>query len=139
MKTITPYLLRFALTTTLLTIVFRFFLSYGIENQSGIIITTSAVTYGLLMFVTGWYFGRKDGEYLPIYDVGFRFHLTTYLIHNGISLLWLGLGFGSKYENLSVSIMVAIYWGIFLLLHFIFYIWARKNSIENLDKEDLFE
>ncbi|NLC66924.1 MAG: hypothetical protein GX752_08365 [Clostridium sp.] len=139
MKTITPYLLRFALTTTLLTIVFRFFLSYGIENQSGIIITTSAVTYGLLMFATGWYFGRKDGEYLPIYDVGFRFHLTTYLIHNGISLLWLGLGFGSKYENLSVSIMVAIYWGIFLLLHFIFYIWARKNSIENLDKEDLFE
>lgn len=139
MKTITPYLLRFALTTTLLTIVFRFFLSYGIENQSGIIITTSAVTYGLLMFSTGWYFGRKDGEYLPIYDVGFRFHLTTYLIHNGISLLWLGLGFGSKYENLSVSIMVAIYWGIFLLLHFIFYIWARKNSIENLDKEDLFE
>ncbi len=139
MKTITPYLLRFALTTTLLTIVFRFFLSYGIENQSGIIITTSAVTYGLLMFATGWYFGRKDGEYLPIYDVGFRFHLTTYLIHNGISLLWLGRGFGSKYENLSVSIMVAIYWGIFLLLHFIFYIWARKNSIENLDKEDLFE
>ncbi len=139
MKTITPYLLRFALTTTLLTIVFRFFLSYGIENQSGIIITTSAVTYGLLMFATGWYFGRKDGEYLPIYDVGFRFHLTTYLIHNGISLLWLGLGFGSKYENLSVSIMVAIYWGIFLLLHFIFYIWVRKNSIENLDKEDLFE
>ena len=139
MKTITPYLLRFALTTTLLTIVFRFFLSYGIENQSGIIITTSAVTYGLLMFATGWYFGRKDGEYLPIYDVGFRFHLTTYLIHNGISVLWLGLGFGSKYENLSVSIMVAIYWGIFLLLHFIFYIWARKNSIENLDKEDLFE
>lgn len=139
MKTITPYLLRFALTTTLLTIVFRFFLSYGIENQSGIIITTSAVTYGLLMFASGWYFGRKDGEYLPIYDVGFRFHLTTYLIHNGISLLWLGLGFGSKYENLSVSIMVAIYWGIFLLLHFIFYIWVRKNSIENLDKEDLFE
>uniref|UniRef100_UPI004048EA0B hypothetical protein n=1 Tax=Mariniflexile sp. TaxID=1979402 RepID=UPI004048EA0B len=139
MKTITPYLLRFALTATLLTIVFRYFLSYGIENQSGIIITTSAVTYGLLMFASGWYFGRKDGEYLPIYDVGFRFHLTTYLIHNGISLLWIVLGFGSKYENLSVSIMVAIYWGIFLLLHFIFYVWARKNSIENLDKEDLFE
>ena len=42
MKTITPYLLRFALTATILTIVFRYFLSYGIENQSGIIITISA-------------------------------------------------------------------------------------------------
>ena len=87
MKTITQYLLRFALTATVLTIIFRYFLSYGIENQSGILITISAVTYGLLMFASGWYFGRKDGEYLPIYDVGFRFHLTTYLIHNGISLL----------------------------------------------------
>lgn len=38
MKTITPYLLGFALTATALTIVFRYFLSYGIENQSGIII-----------------------------------------------------------------------------------------------------
>ena len=139
MKTITPYLLRFALTATILTIVFRYFLSYGIENQSGIIITISATIYGLLMFASGWYFGRKDEEYLPIYDVGFRFHLTTYLIHNGISLLWIGLGFGSKNENLNVSIMVAIYWGIFLLIHFAFFLWARKNSINNLDKEDIFE
>lgn len=139
MKTITPYLLRFALIVTPLTIVFRYFLSYGIENQSRIIITVSAVTYGLFMFVLGWYFGRKDGEYLPIFDVGFRFHLTTYLIHNGISLLWIGLGLGSRYENLNLSMMVTIYWGIFLLLHFIFYIWARKNSIDSLNKEDLFE
>lgn len=139
MKTITPYLLRFALTATVLTIIFRYFLSYGIEKQFGIIIIISAAAYGLLMFAFGWYFGRKDGEYLPIYDVGFRFHLTTYLIHNGLSLLWIGLGFGSKYENLNVSIVVAIYWGIFLLIHFIFFLWARKNSINNLDKEDIFE
>lgn len=139
MKTITPYLLRFALPATVLTIIFRYFLSYGIEKQFGIIIIISAAAYGLLMFAIGWYFGRKDGEYLPIYDVGFRFHLTTYLIHNGLSLLWIGLRFGSKYESLNVSIMVAIYWGIFLLIHFIFFLWARKNSINNLDKEDIFE
>ena len=139
MKTITPYLLRFALTSTLLTIVFRYFLSYGIESESGIMITILAVIYGLLMFASGWYFGRKEGGYLPIFDVGFRFHLTTYLIHNGISLLWIGLGFGSKYEKLSLSITVAIYWAIFIALHFIFYLWARKNSIDDLDKEDLFE
>jgi hypothetical protein len=139
MKTITPYLLRFALTITILTIIFRYFLSYGIENHSTLIIIISAVIYFISMFASGWYFGKKDGEHLPIFDVGFRFHLTTYLIHNGISLLWIGLGFGSKYEKLSLSIMVVVYWGIFLLLHFIFYLWARKNSINNLDKEDLFE
>lgn len=139
MKIMTPYLLRFALTAIALTIIFRYGLSYGIENQSGIIITISAVIYGLLMFVSGWFFGRKDGEYLPIHDVGFRFHLTTYLIHIGISLLWIGLGFGSVYENLDVVIMVAIYWGVLLLIHFVFFIWASKNSINNLNKEDIFE
>ncbi|MBB4119368.1 uncharacterized membrane protein (DUF485 family) [Mesonia hippocampi] len=139
MKTITPYLLRFAVTITVLTIIFRYFLSYGIENQLKTIIVACSITYGLLMFISGFYFGRKDGEYLPIYDVGFRFHLTTYLIHNGISLLWIGLGFGAIHENIDTSIMIALYWGFFLLIHFIFFLWAKKNSINNLDKEDLFE
>lgn len=139
MKIITNYLVKFALTATLLTLLFRFFLSSGIENHSTIGITLTAVIYALSMFAAGWYFGRKDGEHLPIFDVGFRFHLTTYLVHNGITLLWIGLGFGAKNENLNLSIMIAVYWGIFLFLHFIFYLWARKNSIDNLDKEDLFE
>ena len=139
MKTITKYLLRFALTAIILTIVFRYFLSYGIDNQSTVIISISAIIYGISMFASGWHFGKQDGEYLPIFDVGFRFHFTTYLIHNGISLLWLLFGFGSKYEKLSWTLMVAVYWGIFLLLHFFYYIWTRKNSIDNLDKEDLFE
>ena len=59
MKTITPYLLWFALTTAILTIVFRYFLSYGIEIDSGAIITVSASLYGFLMFGSGWYFGHK--------------------------------------------------------------------------------
>ena len=82
MKTITSFLLRFALTAIILTIIFRYFLSYGIENKSLIIIALSAILYGAAMFISGWYFGKKDGEYLPIYDVGFRFHFTTYLIYN---------------------------------------------------------
>ena len=103
MKTLTPYLLRFALAAVVLTIIFRYFLSYGIEIQTKTIIISSAIIYGISMFSSGLYFGKKDGEYLPIFDVGFRFHLATYVIHNGISLLWIGLGFGSKYEKLETS------------------------------------
>ena len=139
MKTLTPYLLRFALAAVVLTLVFRYFLSYGIEIQTKTIVISSAIIYGISMFSSGLFFGKKDGEYLPIFDVGFRFHLATYVIHNGISLLWIWLGFGSKYEKLEISLMVATYWGIFLFLHLIFYLWARRNSINNLDKEDLFE
>lgn len=139
MKTITPFLLKFALTTTLLTIIFRYCLSYGISNESYMIIILAALLYGILMFSSGWYFGKKDGEYLPIFDVGFRFHLTTYLVHNIISELWFVFSFNSHYEKIETIHSTAIIWGILLLLHFIFFLWARKNSINNLNKTDLFE
>ncbi len=140
MKTITPYLLKFTLTITVLTIIFRYFLSYGIEeNNTSNIVTLSAVIYFFLMLGSGWYFGKMDGEYLPISDVGFRFHLVTYLIHNGISILWIMLGLGSKYETLNLSRTVAFYWGIFILFHFFLFLKKRKKTINSLDKEDLFE
>lgn len=139
MKTITPYLLKFAVAATFLTIVFRYFLSYGIDNKSAIIIALSAVFYGIAMFISGWYFGRKDGEYLPIYDVGFRFHATTYLVHNLISVLWFTFSFNSNYEKLQIIYSTALIWGILLIVHLIFYLRARKKSINNLYKEDLFD
>jgi len=139
MKTITKYLLGFALTAAVLTVIFRYALSYGIEGESTPIVILSACIYGIAMFLAGWFFGKREGEHLPISDVGFRFHFTTYFIHIGISLLWLSLGFGSKYEQVSWTIMTAIYWGIFVLIHFIVYLWMRKSTINNLDKEDLFD
>ena len=139
MKTITPYLLWFALTITALTLIFRFFLSYGIENDSIAAIAVSAAIYGFLMFGTGWYFGHKDEEYLPIYDIGFRFHFTTYIIHSAITLLWIKFGFCSKNEDTDITFNVLIYWGMLVLIHFVFFLCTRKNSIKNLDKDDLFE
>lgn len=140
MKTIvTKYLLGFAFAITILTIIFRYFLSYGIENKMTSIIVLSAVIYSISMFMSGWYFGKKDGEYLPIFDVGFRFHLTTYIVHNLISELWFVFGFNSHYENVSIIHATAMYWGIFLVLHFVFYLWARKKSINGLNKDELFE
>ncbi|PID91512.1 MAG: hypothetical protein CSA96_08015 [Bacteroidetes bacterium] len=139
MKTITPYLLRFTLTAILLTIVFRYVLSYGIAHFATAIIVLAAGTYFVAMFASGWYFGKKDAEYLPILDIGFRFHFSTYLIHNSISLLWIGLGFASKYETIELPLMVSLFWGIGLLLHFIFFLRERKNAINQLDKEELFD
>lgn len=60
------------------------------------IVIVVVINYGLSMAISGWYFGRKDAEYLPIYDIGFRFHLTPYLVHNMISILCIGIGLGQK-------------------------------------------
>ena len=139
MKSITSYLLKFALIATVLAIIFRYCLSYGIENQSTVIIVLATVLYSVGMFISGWHFGKKDGNYLPIYDVGFRFHATTYLIHNSISELWFVFGFNSGYEKVWMIHLQALIWGFFLLCHLLLFLWARKKSVNGLDKTQLFE
>jgi hypothetical protein len=139
MKIITSFLLKFALAATVLAIIFRYCLSYGIENQTTAIIVLSAVLYAIGMFIVGWHFGKKDRIYLPIHDVGFRFHAATYLIHNSISELWFVFGFNSDYEKIGMIHLQATIWGFFLLCHLLFFLWAKKKSINGLDKTELFE
>lgn len=139
MKAITPALVKFAITATLLAIIFRYALTHGIEMHSNLVITLAAASYAILMFLSGWRFGKKEGDYLPIYDVGFRFHLATYVIHNGISEGWFAFGFNARSENISVIHYTAIIWGVFLVCHFIFFLRTRKHAINYLGKEDLFD
>jgi hypothetical protein len=140
MKTlITANLLKFTLATVILTIVFRIGLSTSINNKMTLAIILCSIVYGILMWFNGSYFGRKEYEYLPIYDIGFRFHLSTFLVHNLISILWFVFAFESKYENIKIIYITALIWSAFLFIHLIYYLSIRKSSINNLDKEDLFE
>jgi hypothetical protein len=136
---ISAYLLKFALSATILVIIFRYFLGYGLENNSHTIIILSSVFYTVGMFAAGWYFGKKDGNYLPIYDVGFRFHCTTYLVHNTISILWTILKITTCYQKIESLIFTVFFWGFLLFIHFIFFLIARKRSFKGLNKSDLFE
>jgi len=134
-KFITPSLLKFAVSVAALTIIFRLFLDYGVDIQSKIIISLSAIIYFIVMLALGFYFGYKDGQFLPIYDVGFRFHLTTYIVFISISELWYFLGF--REEN-SIH-KTALIWVIFLFLHFLLFLIMRKKSFKGLHKEELFD
>ena len=136
---LTPNLLKFTLATIILTIIFRIGLSAAITSKITVAVIICSIGYGILMWFNGSYFGRKDHEYLPIYDVGFRFHLATFLAHNIISVLWFVFSFESKYENIKVIYITALIWSVFLVLHLIHYLTVRKSSIKNLDKENLFE
>lgn len=139
MKSITKHLIKFGVAAILLTALFRIGLSYGIEHQSISIVSIFAIGYGLTMFLSGLYFGKKEGEELPIYDVGFRFHLVTFLVHNGITELWFMLGMQSNSESIVYVRWSTAIWAFILLIHTGFYLWTRKNTIQNLDKKDLFE
>lgn len=136
---ITSNLIKFTFVTLVLTIIFRIGLSTSITNKMTAAVIICSIVYGILMWLNGTYFGRKEYEYLPIYDIGFRFHLSTFLAHNIISIVWFVFGFESKYENIEVIYITALIWSTFLIIHLIYYLSIKKSSIKNLDKEDLFE
>ncbi len=139
MKSINQYLFKFAVTILILTVVFRYTLSTLLSNEEFILVIIPAILYFFAMFISGWYFGKKDREFLPIFDIGFRFHFVTYIIFTLISEMWFLMDFSSKYENIKTVHITAIIWGFFIVIHFVFYLTAKKNSINNLDKSDLFE
>ena len=81
MKTsITKPLVQFVLVTTLLTILFRISLSELLNNQMWSLVFIPPVIYFILMYVSGRFFGIKEYEYLPIGDIGFRFHLSSFVV-----------------------------------------------------------
>jgi hypothetical protein len=136
---ITKNLVYFALSALVSGIFFRIGLSYSIENKLFVLIFVVAILYSVAMFAAGWIFGKRDHIQLPIYDIGFRFHLTTYLIFFLIGYAWFLSGCNSSYENILFIHWTVICWGIFLLIHFFFYLRSHKKTINGLDKENLFE
>jgi hypothetical protein len=139
MKALTKNLILFSIGATILTIVFRFTLSTMLQREMFTYIWAITVFYGIAMFILGWIFGKKERQTLPLYDIGFRFHLTTYIICNLIAEIWFSVGLQSDYEKIKVVHWTMIIWGIVLLIHFFFYLLTRKNSIKGIKKSEIFE
>ena len=93
----------------------------------------------------GWYL-CLDGEKIiagmgvienDFHDIGFRFHMVTYL-------LCIGIGYGAYYlgwntENLRAMAITAISWGIGLAIHFVFYLIEQRKTIKGYAKEEIFQ
>lgn len=139
MKSITMNLVKFAVLLSLFTILFKFALREMLANEQFAPAWLVAALYGVIIFVIGWIFGKKEKESLPLYDVGFRFHLITFLVFNIITGVWHFLDFESQSRNVKPFYWMTLFWGIGLLLHFIIYLITRKNAIKGLNKSALFE
>ena len=78
--TITKSLIQFITVTTFLTIIFRISLSRFLNEQLWSFVFIPPLIYFILMYVSGRYFGIKEYKYLPIGDIGFRFHVSTFIV-----------------------------------------------------------
>lgn len=136
--TITKPLVQFILVTTLLTILFRISLSEVLNNQLWNLVFIPPVIYFILMYVSGRFFGIKEYEYLPIGDIGFRFHLSTFVVFFSVSYTMFYLEYMSGSEPRSIIDTTLLIWGTLLFTQFIFYQKFKKNNIKGINKEDIF-
>lgn len=137
MKALTIRLRQFAISALVMTVLFRYSLNFCIGMHSVIGTTICSIVYACLMYLVGWYFGKKDAVENDFHDIGFRFHIVTYI-------LCIGIGYGAYYidwntESLCAMAITAIFWGIGLLVHFILFIIEQRKTIKGYAKEDIFQ
>ena len=133
--TITKPLVQFILVTTLLTILFRISLSELLNNQLWNLVFIPPLIYFILMYVSGRFFGIKEYEYLPIGDIGFRFHLSTFVVFFTVSYSMSYLEYMSSSEPKGIIDTTLLIWGILLFSHFVFYQKFKRNNKIDIWKE----
>ena len=137
--TITKPLVQCILVTTLLTILFRISLSELLNNQLWNLVFIPPLIYFILMYVSGRFFGIKEYEYLPIGDIGFRFHVSTFLVFLIVSYLMYYLGYMSNSEPKGILDITILIWGIFLIIHMILFFKSKNDNIKGINKENIFD
>ena len=137
MKALTIRLGQFAIGALVLTVLFRYALNLCIGVNSLFGTVSCSIVYGGLMYLLGWYFGKKDAVENEVHDIGFRYHFVTYI-------LCIGIGYGAYYwgwntETLRAMAITAISWGIGLAIHFVFFLIEQRKTIKGYAKDEIFQ
>lgn len=137
MKALTIRLGQFAIGALFLTVLFRYALNLCIGVNSLFGTVSCSIVYGGLMYLLGWYFGKKDAVENEVHDIGFRYHFVTYI-------LCIGIGYGAYYwgwntETLRAMAITAISWGIGLAIHFVFFLLEQRKTIKGYAKDEIFQ
>jgi len=139
MKIISRNLLLFALLLFIYSVLFRFGLSTLLTAERWVWVVLISVAYGASIFVTAWMTGKRDGMNNFLFDAGFRWNLTTFIVWGAVSEAWFLLGLHSRYESIRIVHITLLIWSGFLILHFILFLILRRRTIKGVHKSDIFE
>lgn len=137
MKVFTFRLGQFAVCGLVLTVLFRYALNLYIKTGNMFTPWLCAIIYFILMYVAGWHFGKKDAMENEIHDLGFRQHLTTYLLCTGVAYATHQLGWDVG-SHIRIA-MTVLFWGIGLFVHFILFLMAQRKTIKGYAREEIFQ
>jgi hypothetical protein len=139
MKIISRNLLLFAFLLLVYTLLFRFGLGALLTAEKWFWVYIIAVLYGGMIFITAWTTGKRDGMENFLFDAGFRWNMTTFIVWGAASEAWFLLDLHSAHETIRVVHITLLIWSGFLLLHFILFLILRRRTIKGVHKTDIFE
>ena len=137
MKVLTFRLGQFAISALLLTVLFRYALNVCIGMGSWTGSVLCSVVYFCLMFFAGWHFGEKETEDNCIHDIGFRYHLVTFLLC--VDVGYRRIFIKRKTETLKSMTIGALCWGIGLFVHLAFFLLEYSKTIKGYVKSEIFD
>ncbi|HBB91073.1 MAG TPA: hypothetical protein DC042_05000 [Bacteroidales bacterium] len=138
MKIFTKQLILFAILMAVYTLAFRIGLTSCIRHSAWLILGVMSFVYGGAIFFTAFFLGKSDAQENPFFDLGLRFHVTSYLVWAAVSFGWFYLGNPNRYEHVSDILQVLLYWGFILILHTIIFLITRKDTIRGIRKDEIF-
>jgi hypothetical protein len=138
MKIFTKQLIIFAILLAVYTLIFRVCLSYCIGQMAWILLGVISLIYSGTIFFTAFYLGKSDVQENPFFDLGLRFHITTYVVWSAVSFAWFYLGNPQQHEQVTDILHPMLYWGFLLILHTIAFLITRKDTIRGIRKDEIF-
>ncbi len=135
MKAMTKNLKYFAGTTLIFSVLFFYFLYSDLSINSYDRIWIYATLYGSALFLSGLAFGYHDSIRDTRLDLGFYYHLVTFVIVNAVGLISLFMAMGSYQISLLSGLMPIFFWLLGLLVHYYF----SSRSIKGMDRDRIFD
>jgi len=135
MKTMSNNLKYFGGLTLVLSVAFFYYLVASLQAQDFGNIWLIALGFGLLLFASGLIFGYSDSMRRSRADLGFQYHLMTFVIVNLVGAPWLIVALGTGSNNLINIAYQCGPWAIGLAIHYYF----SSKSIKGMNKDEIFD
>lgn len=134
MKKITNNLKYFSVLTLVFSIAFFYSLYSSLATASFSNIWIYCSLFGISLFASGLGLGYNDSVRDSRIDLGFYYHLMTFIIVNSIGLISMFLVMGFHIHTLYYSVFSVFFWAIGLAIHYYF----SSRTIKGIDKRDIF-
>lgn len=138
MKILTKQLAYFAILMAIYTLAFRVGLSYCLGHSAWVLLGIFSIVYFLIIFFTAFFLGKSDAQDNPFFDLGLRFHVTSYLVWAAVSFGWYYLGHPHRFEHVTDIVRPLLYWGVIVILHTVVFLITRKDTIRGIRKDEIF-